>query len=497
MDYKLENSRLEEQLSKLRACKAELEDMFHDIDNVIQSSSETECCSCYDEDDESSFSIELSKSEILKNSLKKPMTESFKYKKPKYETDSSSSDCSCAKKPIQKTPRKSSIFKYKYKIPLSDYGLLNSNRDFDIEDLIESAEKLSKSNSTDFSNKKPVKEEKYFSKRPKTPNNEKSLNESLKAKPNVESKIKHLWSSTENLNQRENRQSRVRPVNHAYKRPEGLSKIKPIWASSENFSQSPRRQSRSTSAMSSHKYKKPTGQSKVKDIWASGEHLNRRSLSPRNRRTISSTGYVKPEGQSKVKGIWETHEAFEAVRPIREKSLERNKSPWKHTYSTKKDAGLYLVSKDISDKPPIEKSAKVPSKEKPVIKKDVGDGWKPSYKSKKDEIFKAPELKPDKNAKEDAKNNLKENKDIGDGWKPAYKSKKEEIIKASEPKQENKSKEEIKTVPKENKRVWKPNGMVKEDKKVTSKPPIAEKKLKETGEMPKPGIHWLKQIKNY
>ena len=97
--------------------------------------------------------------------------------------------------------------------------------------------------------------------------------------------------SEENLDQPKNK---INSENDNLTKPNRLSKTKPIKASVENFSPSPSRQSRKS-------------------------------------RPSTSIGLIKTNISSKIKELWESNEAFDKVRPIRSKSLEKNKEPWVHT----------------------------------------------------------------------------------------------------------------------------------------------------------------------
>ena len=128
LNYEDANDKLDRQLHKLQVCKTEMKQLFKELDSMISDSSDTESDSrAHDYHHKSgSFVVETSDDERA-------------YDSKEYLSDSSS-DYSDYEKPA-KTSYQSAKIKFSYKSPVQ-----MSYADFDLEELIRSAEGIHKSN---------------------------------------------------------------------------------------------------------------------------------------------------------------------------------------------------------------------------------------------------------------------------------------------------------------------------------------------------------------
>jgi uncharacterized protein (DUF736 family) len=452
-----ENSRLDEQILKLRQCKAEMASMFEQLDNLERQLS----------DDDNSYSNDFNR----RHSQKKYLSKSANYPKIYYNDELSFSHSSCDsqsyddendesfnylekrettiisyEKPPRPVYKKKAKMQFSYKIPQNAF---NTNSSLDLKRLVEEATRYNDSMKNAKKSPKP--------KIPKPPTSVKSSSSS-----------------------------------HGHRRPQ-LSFLRPTWkpngkkfngndigyASQSLMFKSSKSRSLSTQSLNPSLVKpwKHTGKTRPDSaIFLSSTNLltkSTESLGKTNNRKISQkdvgkewrpVGYKKPDPSIYLSShsLTNSSETPMVEKPHKKQPFHDEKDVghgWK-PIGIKLKSYVNIVN---SVEPPTtlnaQQTKEVPKKKVIVDEKDVGQGWKHvGSKLKEDfKVFTMQQLDVDLVRKK--KKDFKDEKDIGAGWKPVIKVKENDfVLKSSD------APKPVKPVAKNAAKAWKPSG-------ISTKPP--------------------------
>ncbi|RNA19509.1 hypothetical protein BpHYR1_017204, partial [Brachionus plicatilis] len=411
------NKKLDEQIIKLRECKAEMIKMFHDIDSLIDNSPHSSFCSY-------SHSL-LGKSNS--NLYETSSSES------NYSESDSEYNSDFYQRPQYREPTRRPSLKFSFKFPLqseydnistySSYTPGNSQKyNYDQYARIPSTKQ----------NKKPKKENNRSFSSLGRPKSQASMNHTFR-KPIARAMSKSaIFSSSQDLSKfKKGPQIDYKDVGKGWKPSLGKSREDLSIYSSSTYEKNP--------------FKNVTVKKKMvtdlKDIGQGWKNILSKSKNDLNI-------YARPEPQKEpFKTVVVKNKILRDPRDIG-KDVEHGRKSFKPPYSSDYDKEPF---KSVTVKRKVFKD-----------ERDVGNGWKPICGKSKDDLKKLNE-EPVISAVE--KKIIKDNRDAGKTWKPNGKVKPDNPLRADFIRPVEKEINQKKIIKDEHNsgKGWKPNGRVKPD----------------------------------